>query len=67
MGLGKPWAPDWNTKNQERYVIVTNFDKFFLGSSTWGEKSILAFPTVEMRDAFYENFKDLIETCKELL
>ena len=26
-----------------------------------------AFPTEEMRDAFYENFKDLIEQCKELL
>jgi hypothetical protein len=28
---------------------------------------ILAFPTEEMRDTFYENFKDLIEQCKELL
>lgn len=28
---------------------------------------ILTFPTEEMRDAFYENFKDLIERCKELL
>lgn len=28
---------------------------------------ILTFPTAEMRDVFYENFKDLIEECKELL
>jgi hypothetical protein len=28
---------------------------------------ILNFPTEEMRDAFYENFKSLIEECKELL
>lgn len=28
---------------------------------------ILVFPTEEMRDAFYENFKDLINECKELL
>ena len=28
---------------------------------------ILAFPTKEMRDAFYENFKELINECKELL
>ena len=28
---------------------------------------ILEFPTAEMRDAFYENFKELIEECKELL
>ena len=27
----------------------------------------LNFPTDEIRDAFYENFKDLIENCKELL
>ena len=26
-----------------------------------------AFPTAEMRDAFYESFKDLIEKCKKLL
>ena len=28
---------------------------------------ILDFPTAEMRDAFLENFKELIEECKELL
>ena len=27
----------------------------------------LQFPTEEIRDIFYENFKDLIEKCKELL
>ena len=37
---------------------------------TWkmqGGCRFLVFPTEEMRDAFYENFKDLIEQCKELL
>ena len=29
--------------------------------------AILTFPTKEMRDAFYENFKELIEECKEFL
>lgn len=28
---------------------------------------ILVFSTEEMRDAFKENFMDLIEQCKELL
>lgn len=28
---------------------------------------ILVFPTEEMRDEFYENFRELIEECKELL
>lgn len=30
-------------------------------------KPFLNFPTEEMRDAFYDNFKDLIEKCKMLL
>ena len=37
---------------------------------TWkmqGGCRLLAFPTAEMRDVFYENFKELIEECKELL
>ena len=29
--------------------------------------ALFVFPTAEMRDAFYENFKELIEQCKELL
>lgn len=32
-----------------------------------GSNGFLLFPTEEMRDAFYENFKELIEQCKELL
>lgn len=32
-----------------------------------GFNRILCFPTEEMRDTFYENFKDLIEEAKELL
>ena len=39
-----------------------------IGKGKWyTDNKILAFPTEEMRDAFYENFKDLIEQCKELL
>lgn len=37
---------------------------------TWkmqGGHRLLAFPTAEIRDVFYENFKELIEECKELL
>lgn len=65
MGLDKPWKPDWNeqtpkytidvlaNKLVKRYALTQNF--------------ILVFPTKEMRDAFYENFKELIENVKELL
>ena len=65
-------ADDWKEKRKERstsYVIY---------STTSGEvvkctminsiaNYLLDFPTAEMRDAFYENFKELIERCKELL
>lgn len=65
MGLGKSWKPDWNWR-EDKFCIGTIYDeieKFHAGS----QNSMLAFPTEEMRDTFYENFKDLIESCKELL
>lgn len=49
------WKPDWNKTN---YYI--NCIPCFLSD-------ILPFPTEEMRDAFFGNFKELIESCKELL
>ena len=68
-GLGKPWKPNFG-----KYVL---FDiKFYLyqdnfvlhkGEYNCSDNCILVFPTEEMRDTFYENFKDLIEQCKELL
>ena len=67
MGLDKPWEPDWTTSGQDRYTIATNYDKFIFSKTQYGHRVVLVFPTTEMRDIFYENFKDLIETCKELL
>ena len=60
------WKPDWLNKEQDKFVIYTHnndiqFNSFILGHN------ILAFPTFEIRDMFYENFKELIEECKELL
>lgn len=65
MGLGKPWAPDWN-QNTEKYVIYPYQYLFSIDKENY-RNTILAFPTKEMQDAFYENFKDLIEACKEFL
>ena len=63
MGLGKPWEP---TKDEMIYSIYRHSNKIgtdmFLGKSVTFE-----FPTEEMRDAFYENFKEEMEKCKELL
>lgn len=65
MGLGKPWVPDWNNIS-DKYCI------YFVSGNVWSKECQtrqcpFAFPTAEMRDAFYENFKELIEQCKELL
>lgn len=65
MGLGKPWEPDWNDESQ-KYCIRMDRNKIVNCSSSFNNR-ILAFPTEEMRDTFYKNFKDLIEQCKELL
>ena len=65
-GLGKPWEPDWSNASQRKYCIVNTEGNI----RKWVQKTtnkILAFPTEEMRDIFYDNFKDLIEACKELL
>ena len=66
MGLDKPWEPDCKDNYQKKWTI-----SFYQGeiNLTNGPNvhRILAFPTEEVRDAFYENFKDLIEQCKEML
>ena len=73
MGLGKPWKPDWENSEERRYSIVNIEGDINLPEKTltkWILKvtnKILVFPTEEMRDAFYDNFKELIENCKELL
>ena len=63
MGLGKPWEPDWNT-SEPKYILACTCN----GTEKQWETTyykILAFPTEEMRDAFYDNFKDLIEQSKK--
>ena len=63
IGLGKSWEPDWTDNYQKKFTIC-----YYQGeiSLTTGPNvhRLLAFPTAEMRDAFYENFKDLINETK---
>lgn len=66
LGLGKPWKPDWSTEYENKYVIEVYRNNVRTNSQGYSN-TILAFPTVEMRNAFYDNFKGLIEQCKELL
>ena len=65
IGLDKLWEPDWNSGKPFYCISVS---KNIIGKGKWYvDNKILAFPTEEMRDAFYEAFKELIEECKELL
>jgi hypothetical protein len=67
MGLGKPWEPDWSSFSEGSYPTITKCIGKIIKTSIYTNDCLLAFPTEEMRDAFYENFKKEIEECKELL
>ena len=65
MGLGKPWEYDMS-KDEFSSAISYQYG-YIQKCEIRHQNKILIFPTEEMRDAFYENFKDLIELVKELL
>ena len=65
MGLGKPWEPSDSDYITGRYCIFVHRGNILC--DTPAQDCFLSFPTEEMRDAFYENFKELIEQCKEFL
>ena len=65
MGLGNPWKPDWNNVSDKHCIYFVSGEIWLTECQT--RQCTLAFPTAEMRDAFYENFKELIDKCKELL
>ena len=67
MGLDKPWEPDWCSVKQCKFGIYTSENQIKYITLYVLNNLILVFPTEEMRDAFYKNFKELIEFCKELL
>ena len=61
MRLGKPWESPLPSLFETVYCIRRKNNEIIKGSYRGGKSEILEFPTEEMRDAFYENFKDLIE------
>ena len=66
MGLDEPWEPGLGASNGDKWVLY-NCGGTIINDIGSVANDILTFPTSEMRDTFYENFKDLIEQCKELL
>ena len=62
MGLDKSWEP-----TSDPVYGITRTCNLICTSNRSGNSQLLEFPTEEMRDAFYENFKKEIEQCKDLL
>ena len=68
MGLDEPWKHNYlKDANTIRYAIYNTGDEIVKLDGKLYRNYILCFPTEAMRDAFYENFKGLIEQCKVLL
>ena len=63
MGLGKPWE----LTHKDSVFSISRMHGKIVTECHLGGCCIFEFPTKEMRDAFYENFKEEIEICKELL
>ena len=69
LGLGKPWEPVFGKIILFDITFYLYQDNFVLHKGEYSSSSncLLVFPFEEMRDTFYENFKDLIEQCKKFL
>lgn len=65
MRLKKPWKPDY-TIDEDGFGLfkfcIKNMGGKIKMVETAEANTILAFPTKEMRDAFYDNFKESIES-----
>lgn len=60
------WKPNFLDDELVKYCIVTCNDEV-ISDCCWQANAILVFRTEEIRDVFYDNFKDKIEECKCLL
>lgn len=60
------WRADWCNKTQLKCCITFYMDEVDTINS-YSNRRVLYFKTIELRDKFLENFRDLIEIAKPLL
>lgn len=60
------WKPNWEDADTLKYIITAMGNKIER-TTCYLPHRILAFPTEEMRDEFYECFADLINVAKQFL
>lgn len=59
---------DWQPSKHEIVYKISRLDgRIIMDDDRFGEEVILEFPTREIRDMFWDNFKSLIEYCKKLI
>jgi hypothetical protein len=61
------WKPTHKSGCDNTIYTIHRFNEEVIKGATSHRHSLLEFPTEEMRDEFYENFKTLIFACKELI
>lgn len=61
------WKPDWRDPFDKYVIYFIHFARnTFIKQTNTNCSRILAFKTAELRDQFFDNFKDLIEKLKPL-
>ena len=60
------WKADWNDWSHHKYIISI-IENEIMKDELFSKQAILHFKSAELRDKFLNQFKDLIETAKELL
>lgn len=60
------WKPDWADMHQLKYTIVNQGNRVGVCINDRSCRPI-SFPTKEMRDEFFDCFKDLLEQAKDLI
>jgi hypothetical protein len=60
------WKPDWENGDEYKHVIFISGEHICPAMQCLA-RSVLAFKTIELRDEFLDNFRDLIEKAKPLL
>ena len=60
------WKPKWANDYQKKYVIC-NYSDIVAKDTVITASHCLSFPTSEMRDEFFDCFKDYLEQAKYLI
>lgn len=60
------WKPDWTDKYQPKYSIARVNKGIGVGETQTVSRS-MSFPTKEMRDEFFDIFRDLLDEAESLL